>query len=342
MAERSLGEVEDSAELAAYREALHDFADELNRLHIRYGAPSYRDIVKASVRPKLTNAGINEALTGRRLPSQEALLEFVRVVSSPADTAPGGPGARTRSVLTAHWRSRWQDVKLLHRQAQTPLRHLRATVKDLIDTARREAEATRTAAHEEAARVLDAAHAEAEHLRRQAALDAEEQRRQAREDSALAGSGVGRAAGSAGERGVEDRSSRQTMRRGRSRWWSSAAAASALVLSCAAGYALAGGFGTHRGSCASAPGGTVPAAGEGRGAVGGRHPGGAVMRVDFGPAPQLTFPGPGRPEGFPTTASPTPTLSPPSSAPPTSTSGSPSRSPTPHPTTTGRTTSGCG
>ncbi|MFF0191271.1 hypothetical protein [Streptomyces sp. NPDC005244] len=42
--------MEDSAELAAYREALHDFADELNRLHIRYGAPSYRDIVKASVR----------------------------------------------------------------------------------------------------------------------------------------------------------------------------------------------------------------------------------------------------------------------------------------------------
>ncbi|MFE9813302.1 hypothetical protein ACFYRN_44470 [Streptomyces sp. NPDC005227] len=79
--------------------------------------------------------------------------------------------------MAAHWRGRWQDVKFFHRQAQTPLRHLRATVKEVIDTARQEAEATRTAAHEEAARIPDTAHAEAEHLRLQAALEAEQQRR---------------------------------------------------------------------------------------------------------------------------------------------------------------------
>ncbi|MFJ1975308.1 hypothetical protein ACIO93_42575 [Streptomyces sp. NPDC087903] len=62
MTEGSAVEVEDSAALAAFREALHDFADELNRLHISFGAPPYRDIVRASVRPKLSNAGIHEAL----------------------------------------------------------------------------------------------------------------------------------------------------------------------------------------------------------------------------------------------------------------------------------------
>ncbi|MFG2386999.1 hypothetical protein [Streptomyces avermitilis] len=44
MAERSVGELEDSAALAAYRQELHDFADQLNRLHISFGAPSYRDL----------------------------------------------------------------------------------------------------------------------------------------------------------------------------------------------------------------------------------------------------------------------------------------------------------
>ncbi|MFF3312997.1 hypothetical protein [Streptomyces sp. NPDC002952] len=177
MAESSLNEVEGSAAIAAYREALCAFTEALVLLHISYGAPSYRDIVRASKSPKLTNAGINEALTGKRLPSQAALLEFVRVVSAGDHRqAPAQALDSAQTALIQEWGGRWQSVKLLQRQAQAPLRHLRASVQDTLDEARRDAEAVRSAAHAEAGRVLDEARAEAARLRSQARGDEAEPR----------------------------------------------------------------------------------------------------------------------------------------------------------------------
>ncbi|MFG2334679.1 hypothetical protein ACGFMM_34465 [Streptomyces sp. NPDC048604] len=152
----------DTEAMAAYEEALRSFAFDLNKLHIQFGAPSYSQIVAASVRPKLTKAGVNEALCGKRLPSRESLLEFVRVVSSPAAPktgAPAGHGASRR--LMDHWRERWAEVKLLQRQAQAPWKRLRNTAKGVLEQALGEAEGVRRAVHEEADRVRTDARAEA-------------------------------------------------------------------------------------------------------------------------------------------------------------------------------------
>lgn len=68
----------------AFKAALTAFAEELTLLHIANGSPSYATIASASVRSRLTKSGLTEMLTGKRLPSQEALLEFVRVVTTPS------------------------------------------------------------------------------------------------------------------------------------------------------------------------------------------------------------------------------------------------------------------
>lgn len=91
---------------------------ELNRLHIAFGAPSYEVITKASVRPRLTKAGINEALSGKRLPSIDSLLEFVGVVSNPLPPPADAPAPRCRPDLADAWRARWQEVKFTQRRAQ--------------------------------------------------------------------------------------------------------------------------------------------------------------------------------------------------------------------------------
>ncbi|NUK26736.1 hypothetical protein, partial [Streptomyces lunaelactis] len=164
-------EPEDAAAIAAYEEAWREFTIELNRLHIAYGAPSYATLVKASDRPRLTKAGLNEALSGKRFPSLEALLEFVRVVSNPQPPLTDTPA---RPELMGQWRSQWQHVKFLQRQAHAPWTRVRTTVQDMLDQALREAEDVRATTHEEAARLRASAEAEAERLRAQAQHDADQ------------------------------------------------------------------------------------------------------------------------------------------------------------------------
>jgi vacuolar-type H+-ATPase subunit H len=174
---------DEAAAIAAYRDALRGFTEALTLLHISCGAPSYRDMGRASVTPKLTGAGLNEALTGRRLPSQAALLEFVRVVKVLAPE-PSAATLPSHAKLVEEWSGRWQKTKLLQRQAQAPLQHLRASVNDTLHEAQQDAEKTRSQAREEAAGLLDSARAEAERLRAQACEDAQELLRQARQDAA--------------------------------------------------------------------------------------------------------------------------------------------------------------
>jgi vacuolar-type H+-ATPase subunit H len=139
---------------------------ELNQLHIAFGAPSYAAIAKASVRPKLTKAGINEALSGKRLPSVDSLLEFVRVVSSSLPPGPDISAPPARRELVDAWRTRWQEVKFAQRQAQAPWRRLRDTVRETLDEAIRDAEAIRAAAYEEAERIVSEARRTADELRK--------------------------------------------------------------------------------------------------------------------------------------------------------------------------------
>ncbi|MFF3166817.1 hypothetical protein [Streptomyces sp. NPDC003273] len=165
----------------AYWEALHDFADRLNAFHISCGAPSYRDIAKASREPKLSQAGITEFLKGRRLPQLKALMEFIRVVSAEPAAATGE--AAPLDAVREEWRSRWTHVRSLQRQAQDPLGHLKTTVKATLDQAEKEAEALRSAARGEAARIRAEAEAAAERLTASAKLQADELLKDAREQA---------------------------------------------------------------------------------------------------------------------------------------------------------------
>ena len=159
---------DDATAIAEYDEAHRDFTTELNRLHIAYGAPSYATLAKASVRPKLTKAGLNELLSGKRLPSQETLLEFVRVVSNPLPPPEAPATYRAKPDLCDIWRTRWQHVKLLQRQAQNPWKRVRATAQQALGEALQEAAEIRAAAHTEAAQICADAQHEAENMVKQA------------------------------------------------------------------------------------------------------------------------------------------------------------------------------
>ncbi|WP_328622916.1 hypothetical protein [Streptomyces sp. NBC_00354] len=182
-------EPHDATAITAFENALGEFTDELNRLHIANGAPSYATIAAASVRPRLTKAGLNEMLAGTRFTSREALLEFVRVVTTSGDMDPAAAtGCRVDPALADAdaWRGRWQDVKLLQRQAQPARRRVRATVRQTLDDATLEAEALRKDAHAEADRIRTSAEADAARLRAQARNDADELLRRAGQRAAQA------------------------------------------------------------------------------------------------------------------------------------------------------------
>ncbi|MGW5343398.1 hypothetical protein [Streptomyces sp. HUAS TT3] len=156
---------DDAEAIRAYEEALRSFAIDLTRFHINFGAPSYSQLVKASVRPKLTKAGVNEAFSGKRLPSREALAELVRVVSAPPESdGPSPVFSRPQAGLIAQWRDRWVEVKFLQRQAQAPWKRVRNTAQELLEQAVRDAEEIRAAAHAQADQIVAAARAEAEVL----------------------------------------------------------------------------------------------------------------------------------------------------------------------------------
>ncbi|OKK14752.1 hypothetical protein AMK16_29865 [Streptomyces sp. CB00455] len=167
-------EPHDATAITAFEDALRQFTEELNRLHIANGAPSYATMAGASVRPKLTKAGLNEILAGKRFTSLEALLEFVRVVTAPREVDPPAARLRADPVLVDDWRGRWQEVKLLQRQAQPASRRLRATVRQTLDDAAQEAEAVREDARAEAVRIRAEAETEAARVRARARRHAEE------------------------------------------------------------------------------------------------------------------------------------------------------------------------
>ncbi|OLZ65493.1 hypothetical protein AVW11_17025 [Streptomyces amritsarensis] len=204
MAEEPGVEPQDCEAIDAYEAALDVFAEKLNLLHISGGSPSYSTVAGASVRPRLTTTGLNEMLSGKRLPSLETLLEYLRVVTTPSGLdKPAAAKFRADAELVEEWRGHWQDAKLLQRRAQAANKRVRATIRQVHDDAVREAEALRTAAHAEAERIRTSAHTDAEDIRVRARRDADELLNRSREtttattpDSAepqSSGSGAGRA-----------------------------------------------------------------------------------------------------------------------------------------------------
>ncbi|MFE4971091.1 ATP-binding protein [Kitasatospora sp. NPDC056651] len=163
MADRPAGpDPEDLAAAAAYDERFAAFVDDLNRLHIEYGARSYGDICAAAQVFKLTKAGLADLLTGKRLPSVDFLVEFVRVVSNPVPADASQPrGHKANPELIDHWRRRWVDLRTLNRQVQSPLGRIRNATRLMVEEAARTAEGTIAAAEEDARQVGSRAEAEA-------------------------------------------------------------------------------------------------------------------------------------------------------------------------------------
>ncbi|MFH9800465.1 hypothetical protein [Streptomyces virginiae] len=158
-------ESQDCEAIDAYEAALDAFAERLNLLHISGGSPSYSTVAAASVRPRLTTTGLNEMLSGKRLPSLETLLEYLRVVTTPSGLdKPAAAKFRAAAELVEEWRGHWQDAKLLQRRAQAANKRVRATVRQVHDDAVRDAEALRTAARSEAERIRTSAHTDAENI----------------------------------------------------------------------------------------------------------------------------------------------------------------------------------
>ncbi|MFB7051221.1 hypothetical protein ACFCX7_34465 [Streptomyces microflavus] len=132
--EESAVDPQDSEAIVAFETALTAFAEELNLLRIASGSPSYATIASASVRSRLTKSGLTEMLTGKRLPSHDALLEFVRVVTTPSGLdKPTAAKFRADPNTVQKWRDHWQHVKVLQRQAQRAKKRLRVTDKQVHD-----------------------------------------------------------------------------------------------------------------------------------------------------------------------------------------------------------------
>lgn len=157
-----------SEAIEAFEAALEAFAEELTRLHIAGGSPSYATIASASVKSRLTKSGLTEMLNGKRLPSLESLLEFVRIVTTPRELdKPAAAKFRTAPDTVREWRERWQAVKVLQRRAQRANKRPRSTVKPIQDVVH-EAETPREEAHVEAERTRTSADASDERIGAQA------------------------------------------------------------------------------------------------------------------------------------------------------------------------------
>ncbi|MEV7512704.1 hypothetical protein AB0O57_32570 [Streptomyces sp. NPDC091201] len=131
---------QDKEAAETFEAALAAFAEELSLFRIACGSPSYATIASASVRPRLTKSGLTEMLTGKRLPSLETLLEFVRVVTTPSGLdKPAAERFRANPEVLKEWRGRWQHAKVLQRQVHRANKRP-PTVKQIRDDVAREPE----------------------------------------------------------------------------------------------------------------------------------------------------------------------------------------------------------
>lgn len=326
-------EPNDAAAVDAFETALRAFAGELNRIHIAHGAPSYSVMAGASVRPRLTRAGLNEMLTGKRFSSLEALLEFVRVVTIPPSLPPAAAtGFRADPVLVAAWRARWQEVKLLQHASHPARKRLRATVRQSLDAAAQEAEALREDARTDAERLRAAAEAEAARIRAQARHEAEQLLHHARRTTGQDGPPTHEgtvphppkpAAGAGGLRRAAGLVLRPALRP-----LTAASAVAALALAAVlAGDSLTGTHGLCPPGQSRAGGQLMPRAG-----LPGRE---TVQRAAFAKPADIIFMTNLKPADFPKPSSSPQTATSPTSAPTTpSPTPTPSPAPTPSPTPT--------
>ncbi|MEV3852482.1 hypothetical protein AB0J30_37775 [Streptomyces microflavus] len=161
---------QDSAAIEAAAAARHAFARDLAAFRIHWGERSYAQISKAARRVRLTPSGITDMLAGKRLPSQDFLIEFVRTVEQLGTGMTDSPQS---AALLKHWNDRWISAKALERDARAPRKRVRDAIieqaqkeaAELVAAARREVEAAFAAVGNHQIRRAQAAQLEEEHLR---------------------------------------------------------------------------------------------------------------------------------------------------------------------------------
>ncbi|MFB6428851.1 hypothetical protein ACFCXC_35480 [Streptomyces microflavus] len=161
---------QDSAAIEAAAAARHAFARDLAAFRIRRGERPYAQISKAARRVRLTPSGITDMLAGKRLPSRDFLIEFVRTVEQLGTGMTDSPQSK---ALVDHWIDRWASAKDLERDARAPRKRVRDAIieqaeseaAELVAAARREVEAAFAAAGNHQIRRAQAAQLEEEHLR---------------------------------------------------------------------------------------------------------------------------------------------------------------------------------
>lgn len=125
----------DREAIEAANSVQEEFVAELNTFHVKAGAFSYTQIVQAAGPGRLSRAGVAEMLGGKRLPSVDALMAFVRAVNELS----GAPAAQQRTEAD-RLRARWTDVKLLQRRAVAPWKRVRQSADTVLEAAKVEAE----------------------------------------------------------------------------------------------------------------------------------------------------------------------------------------------------------
>ncbi|MER8199040.1 hypothetical protein ABTY00_34460 [Streptomyces microflavus] len=176
---------EDSAAITAAAAARAAFARDLAAFRISSGERSYQQISKAASRVRLTPSAITDVLSGKRLPTYDFLIEFVRAVEQLGTGLAGSPQSE---ALVKHWHDRWVSVKSLEREALAPRKRVRDALiqqardeaAEILAVARREVEAAFAAAGNHHVRHTRAKQLQEEQLR-QAQQAAEEQLQQAKE-----------------------------------------------------------------------------------------------------------------------------------------------------------------
>ncbi|AZS76184.1 hypothetical protein DDE74_00490 [Streptomyces lydicus] len=136
-------------------------------------------MISASSGIKLTEADIDDAFSGKVLPSIDAVLGIVRVLSEcPQASEDAAPVLGAQPERTEEWKDRWRELNLRQRGAQAALRRVRQATRSVVTAGIAEAESVRSQAYQHAMQVRHQAAAEAERVishARQAAAEVNQQ-----------------------------------------------------------------------------------------------------------------------------------------------------------------------
>lgn len=136
-------------------------------------------MISASSDRRLTEADIDEAFSGKVLPSIDVVIDIARVLSDYSQVSEDSTVAlRAQQQRTEEWKDRWRELSRRQHGVQEALRRIRNATRAVVTGATAEAESVRSEAHQHAIQIRHQAAVEAERVinhARQAAADVNQQ-----------------------------------------------------------------------------------------------------------------------------------------------------------------------